>query len=590
MTDTSENTLTGETDNTLPFNEAAVNAWIADDPEPTDRAELTALAQAATSGDAEAAADLADRFAGTLEFGTAGLRGRLGAGPNRMNRAVVIRAAAGLSHFLHDELGDGFSVVIGHDARHGSKRFALDTAAVVVAAGGRAIVIPDALPTPVTAFALRHLNADAAVMVTASHNPPEDNGYKVYLGGRVVTGGGQGAQIVPPFDARIFEAIQAVESVSSVARAESGWEYTDSSLVEAYLSRVVGLVEGVSPELASQLRVVVTSMHGVGGETMSEALRRAGFSDVHVVAEQHEPDPDFPTVAFPNPEEAGALDLAYELARKVDADIILANDPDADRCSAAVPDASVPGGWRQLTGDQVGSLLGEQAAELAVAGGVASSSVLANSIVSSRMLSRIAEHHGLKYSATLTGFKWISRVDGLVYGYEEALGYCVDPSAVRDKDGISACLRMAAMAAELKASGLTLADKLDSLYARYGLHATSPVTIRVEDLSIIAQGMANLREFGISSMAGSPVVSVVDLSNGSEDLPPTNGMLFLTEAGDRVIARPSGTEPKLKCYCEVIIPVEGGEAASAEAIAAARTVAAERLESVKADVRAALRV
>lgn len=590
MTDTSENTLTGETDNALPFNEAAVNAWIADDPEPADRAELTALAQAATSGDAEAAADLADRFAGTLEFGTAGLRGRLGAGPNRMNRAVVIRAAAGLSHFLHDELGDGFSVVIGHDARHGSKRFALDTAAVVVAAGGRAIVIPDALPTPVTAFALRHLNADAAVMVTASHNPPEDNGYKVYLGGRVVTGGGQGAQIVPPFDARIFEAIQAVESVSSVARAESGWEYTDSSLVEAYLSRVVDLVEGVSPELASQLRVVVTSMHGVGGETMSEALRRAGFSDVHVVAEQHEPDPDFPTVAFPNPEEAGALDLAYELARKVDADIILANDPDADRCSAAVPDASVPGGWRQLTGDQVGSLLGEQAAELAVASGVASSSVLANSIVSSRMLSRIAEHHGLKYSATLTGFKWISRVDGLVYGYEEALGYCVDPSAVRDKDGISACLRMAAMAAELKASGLTLADKLDSLYARYGLHATSPVTIRVEDLSIIAQGMANLREFGISSMAGSPVVSVVDLSNGSEDLPPTNGMLFLTEAGDRVIARPSGTEPKLKCYCEVIIPVEGGEAASAEAIAAARTVAAERLESVKADVRAALRV
>ncbi len=215
---------------------------------------------------------------------------------------------------------------------------------------------------------------------------------------------------------------------------------------------------------------------------MSEALRRAGFTDVHAVAEQHEPDPDFPTVAFPNPEEDGALDLAYELARSVDADLILANDPDADRCSAAVPDASVPGGWRQLTGDQVGSLLGEQAAELATAGGV-EGAVLANSIVSSRMLSRIAEHHGLDYRATLTGFKWISRVDGLVYGYEEALGYCVDPAAVRDKDGISACLRMATMAAELKASGKTLGDKLDSLYARYGLHATSPVTIRVEDLS-----------------------------------------------------------------------------------------------------------
>lgn len=570
----------------------AVHAWIADDPSEADRRELSDLLEAAENGSPEAQADLADRFSGVLEFGTAGLRGHLGAGPNRMNRAVVIRAAAGLARFLHSQVGDAFSVVIGYDARYGSYDFAVDTAAVVVAAGGRAYLMPSPLPTPVTAFALRHLNADAAVVVTASHNPPEDNGYKVYLGGRVVTDGGQGAQIVPPFDAEIFAEIQAVESVRSVPRAESGWEIVADEVIEAYLQRVVGLVPSAS-EAYKDLRIVVTAMHGVGGATMSEVLRRAGFSDVHVVAEQNDPDPDFPTVAFPNPEEAGALDLSYALASKVGADLILANDPDADRCSAAVPFEASASGWLQLTGDHVGSLLGEQAAKLAAAsasaddcgvGCATSAGVLANSIVSSRMLGRIAAHYGLDYQPTLTGFKWISRADGLVFGYEEALGYCVDPAAVRDKDGISACLRMAVMAAELKAAGRTLLDELDDMYARYGLHATSPVTIRVEDLSIIAQGMANLREHGIASMAGSPVVTTLDLAHGVDGLPPTNGMLFLTEAGDRVIARPSGTEPKLKCYCEVIIPVEDGN------VEAARTLAATRLEAVKADVKTALGV
>lgn len=674
------------------FDVDAVRAWIAHDPDPTTREQLSALLRDALAGDVAAVREIQDCFAGTLKFGTAGLRGSLGPGPNRMNRAVVIRAAAGLSAFLKNQVGSGFSVVVGFDARHGSAAFAADTAAVVVAGGGRAILAPQAFPTPITAFALNYLGADAAVVVTASHNPAQDNGYKVYLGGRVVTDSGQGAQIIPPYDAQIFREIQAVGAANEVARAESGWETLDSAVVEAYIERVTSLVPSIpqrpagglapggealdapdgalpssplmegghlpqgadvpevgcavsSPVTAEEvarrnLRIVVTSMHGVGGDLMSEVLRRCGFSDVHVVAEQHQPDPDFPTVPFPNPEEAGVLDLAYNLAARVGADLILANDPDADRCSAAVPDASVSGGWRQLTGDQVGSLLGEQAAHMHVArhnagdgatgglstarsssGGAAGDGagagetvrgVLANSIVSSRMLARIAEHYGLEYRATLTGFKWISRVEHLIFGYEEALGYCVDPVAIRDKDGISACLRMAVLAAELKARGRTLADALDDLYARYGVYATSPVTIRVEDLSIIARGMENLRQHGIASLAGSPVVSVVDLAAGWRDLPPTNGIMFLTEAGDRVIARPSGTEPKLKCYCEVIIPVEGaygGEGALGaeggsgfhvdegaagqpvvDPVAAAKAVAAARLEEIKADVRAALGV
>ncbi|MDN5962983.1 MAG: phospho-sugar mutase [Actinomyces sp.] len=560
-----------------------VQAWIEDDPDQVTAGELADLLTAAQSGEAAAATELADRFSGLLEFGTAGLRGHLGGGPHRMNRAVVIRAAAGLMKVLHNHVGDGFTVVIGYDARYNSHRFALDTAAVAVAAGGRAFLLPRALPTPVTAFALRHLGCDAAVMVTASHNPPEDNGYKVYLGGRVVTDGGQGAQIVPPFDREIFEAITAVPSVASVARAESGWEVLGEDILEAYIDRAVSLV----PAGAKDLRVVLTSMHGVGGAPALEALHRAGFSDVHVVAEQQEPDPDFPTVRFPNPEEPGALDLSMELARRVDADIILANDPDADRCSAAVPDPTVDGGWRQLSGDEVGDVLGLQAArehrgEGSGEGVSARGAILANSIVSSRLLGRIAATHGVGHRNTLTGFKWISRVEGLVFGYEEALGYCVDPDHVRDKDGISACLKLATLAWQRKEAGESLLGVLDELAVEYGLHATSPLTIRVEDLSLIATGMANLRAHGVPSLAGSEVVETVDLSLGSPELPPTDGLSFRTAADDRVVARPSGTEPKLKCYCEVIVPVRGGD------VAAARVEAAARLEAVKDDMRAAL--
>ena len=533
-------------------------------------------------GDASATAALTDAFNGTLTFGTAGLRGRLGGGPNRMNRAVVIRAAAGLSSYLRQTLGRGFTVVIGYDARHNSEQFARDTAAVVTGAGGQALLFEKHCPTPVLAFALRRLDADAGVMVTASHNPPKDNGYKVYLGGRAVTDSGQGAQIVPPYDAAIAQAIAAVGPLSSVPMPESGWELVGDELIEEYtasasLSRI---------SAAADLKIVLTAMHGVGGEICRDALGRVGFKDVVVVPEQFEPDPDFPTVAFPNPEEPGALDLSLALAREVGADIVIANDPDADRCSAAVPDPHAPGGWRQLTGDEVGSLLGEQAAELAAFAGTG---VLANSIVSSRLLRRIAQAHGLAHRITLTGFKWISRVPGLVFGYEEALGYCVDPKNVRDKDGISASVRLALLASVLKQQGRSLLDLLDRLAREHGLYATSPLSVRVEDLSFITQAMERLRAGGgPAHLAGSPVVDVFDLLDGASDgnggrLPATDGLIFKTAADDRVVIRPSGTEPKLKCYCEVVVPV-----AVDEPVEVARRTAADRLESIKSDLRAVL--
>lgn len=563
------------------FNRDAVLAWIADDPSGKDAAELEQLLALSDDGDEGASAELADRFSGMLTFGTAGLRGRLGAGPNRMNRAVVIRAAAGLTRFLASELPDGFTVVVGYDARYGSHQFALDTAAVVEAGGGHAIVFDKALPTPVTAFALRNLNADAAVMVTASHNPPEDNGYKVYLGGRVVTGAGQGTQIVPPYDAQILEQIEAVESVASVPRAKGGWGVVGEDVLDAYIDRIAEIV----PEGPRDLNIVLTSMHGVGGETALRALAASGFDQVTVVKEQHDPDPDFPTVAFPNPEEPGALDLSFATAAKVNADIILANDPDADRSSAAIPDAKAPSGWRQLTGDEVGSLLGEQKAREVAAEVPAESlpgQMLANSIVSSRLLGKIAADIGLGHANTLTGFKWISRVPGIVFGYEEALGYCVDPDYVRDKDGVSAGAKLAAMAASLKSEGRSIQDKLDELAERHGLHATAPLTIRVKDLDLIAKGMANLRANGLEEIAGSPVIKAVDLAQGTEDLPPTDGLLYLTQRDDRVVVRPSGTEPKLKCYIEVIEPVGEGS------VAAARVRAAQRLEAIQLAMRPAI--
>ncbi|MFG2093763.1 phospho-sugar mutase [Streptomyces sp. NPDC048612] len=539
-------------------------AWLAEDPDPETREELSKLLAA------EATEELGARFAGTLQFGTAGLRGELGAGPMRMNRSVVIRAAAGLAAYLKAQ-GDGSGlVVIGYDARHKSADFARDTAAVMTGAGLRAALLPRPLPTPVLAFAIRHLGAVAGVEVTASHNPPRDNGYKVYLG--------DGSQIVPPADGEIAAEIAAVRSLADVPRPESGWETLDETVLSAYLARTDAVLTPGSPR---DTAVVYTPMHGVGRDTLVAAFERAGFPAPVVVAEQAEPDPDFPTVAFPNPEEPGAMDLAFATARNTaGADIVIANDPDADRCAVAVPAPGTPDGWRMLRGDEVGALL---AAHLVRKG---ASGTFATTIVSSQLLSRIAAAASLPYEETLTGFKWLARVDGLRYAFEEALGYCVDPRGVRDKDGITAALLITELAAELKQSGRTLTDLLDDLALEHGLHATDQLSVRVEDLSLIADAMGRLRAQPPAALAGLSVTRADDLTQGTETLPPTDGLRYYLsgspEAGieaARVVVRPSGTEPKLKCYLEVVVPV-----ASPDALPEARTKAAAALASIKRDL------
>ncbi|MBM9619731.1 phospho-sugar mutase [Streptomyces zhihengii] len=536
-------------------------AWLAEDPDPETRAELAALLDA---GDLDA---LGERFAGTLQFGTAGLRGELGAGPMRMNRVVVIRAAAGLAAYLKAKgRGDGL-VVVGYDARHKSADFARDTAAVMTAAGLRAAVLPRPLPTPVLAFAIRHLGAVAGVEVTASHNPPRDNGYKVYLG--------DGSQIVPPADREIADAIDAIASIDDVPRADKGWRTLGDEVLRAYLERTDAVLSPHSPRTA---RVVYTAMHGVGREVLTAAFARAGFPPPALVAEQADPDPEFPTVAFPNPEEPGAMDLAFEAARAVAPDAVIANDPDADRCAVAVPDASAEGGWRMLRGDEVGALLAAHLVRKDASG------VFAASIVSSSLLGRIAAAAGLPHEETLTGFKWIARVEGLRYGYEEALGYCVDPGGVRDKDGITAALLVTELVSELKEQGRTLTDLLDELAVEHGLHATDQLSVRVEDLTVIADAMRTLREHPPESLAGLRVVSAEDLTEGSAKLPPTDGLRYHLdgEYTARVIVRPSGTEPKLKCYLEVVVPVP-----SAPALPAARDAAGVVLAALKRDLSVA---
>ncbi|MFI6401081.1 phospho-sugar mutase [Streptomyces sp. NPDC050548] len=534
---------------------ARAKTWLAEDPDADTREELGKLIDA---GDVT---ELAERFRGTLQFGTAGLRGELGAGPMRMNRAVVIRAAAGLAAYLkHQGHTDGV-VVIGYDARHKSADFARDTAAVMTGAGLRAAVLPRPLPTPVLAFAIRHLGAIAGVEVTASHNPPRDNGYKVYLG--------DGSQIVPPADAEIAAQIDAVVSLHDVPRPEDGWEILDDGVLDAYLARTDAVLSPGSPRTA---RTVYTAMHGVGKDVLLAAFARAGFPEPVLVAEQAEPDPDFPTVAFPNPEEPGAMDLAFARARATDPDLIIANDPDADRCAVAV---KADGDWRMLRGDEVGSLLAAHLVRRGARG------TFAESIVSSSLLGRIAEKAGLPYEETLTGFKWIARVDGLRYGYEEALGYCVDPDGVRDKDGITAALLITELASELREEGRDLLDLLDDLAVTHGLHATDQLSVRVEDLTVIADAMRRLRERPPTELAGLAVTRAEDLTEGTELLPPTDGLRYTLD-GARVIVRPSGTEPKLKCYLEVVVPV-----AAHVDLPAARARAAETLATIKRDLSAA---
>jgi phosphomannomutase len=582
--------------------------WAAQDPDPATAAALRALLQQAEDGSAAAGQELADSFSGTLQFGTAGLRAALGPGPNRMNRVVVRRAAAGLAAFLTGAVGDAAPgtrprAVVGYDARHNSDIFAEETAAIFTAAGIEVFLMPAALPTPLLAFAVRALDCDGGVMVTASHNPPQDNGYKVYLGRHAVEESGRGAQIVAPYDARIAEQIAAVGALDSIAVAADGWTVLDPAVAADY-ERATAALADPARFPARGLRIVLTPMHGVGGETAVNVLAAAGFADVTLVAEQAEPDPDFPTVNFPNPEEPGALDLALEAAARLDADIVLANDPDADRAAVAAKDPDT-GAWRMLRGDEVGALLGAHIVARLAAGtppaagtaapdgtetpdggepaGAEPAGVFANSIVSSRLLARIAAAAGYAHEETLTGFKWISRVPGLLYGYEEALGYCVAPDLVRDKDGISAAVLIAEMAAAAKAAGKTIFDTLDELYLRHGLHAGDQVSIRVADLGLLDAMMDRLRVSPPESFGSSAVEMFVDLADGSEHLPPTDGLLYLTRDRTRVIIRPSGTEPKLKCYLEVLHPVE-----SAAELPEARQAARLALDAVICDVREAL--
>lgn len=526
----------------------AARAWIAQDPDPETRAELSDVLAAAEAGDRSAAADLIDRFAGRLAFGTAGLRGRLGAGSNRMNRVLVTQAAAGLAGYLLEKAGPDAPpvVVIGYDGRRGSAQFARDSAEIFAGSGIRAILLPRMLPTPVLAFAVRHLGADAGVMVTASHNPPDDNGYKVYLGGA-----DDGAQIVPPADAEIAAHIQRIADAGdiSVLPRSADHETVGDEIVEAYVAATATVAP--APAGAAGMRWVYTAMHGVGSETLMRILDTAGYPRPVQVAQQAEPDGRFPTVAFPNPEEPGAMDLAFETARAADAEFVLANDPDADRLAVAIPDPAVEGGWRRLTGNQIGLLLGWRAARRAAEGGAAAGASLACSLVSSPALQVVAERYGLDFHATLTGFKWISRAPGLVFGFEEALGYLVNPETVKDKDGISAAVAILGLAAEAREQQRTLADLLADFDAEFGHVASGQVSVRVDDLAIIGRIMTALRSAPPTRIGTAAVVSFEDLAAPVTG-PPIGDILRLWVDGDaRILVRPSGTEPKLKLYLDV---------------------------------------
>lgn len=538
---------------------AAARDWLAQDPDPVTRSSLDAAIDQAATGDGPAVQDLAARFAGRLAFGTAGLRAELGYGPLRMNRVVVTQAAAGLARFLIDT-GRRQSVVIGYDGRVNSDVFARDSAEVMRGLGLEVTLLPSALPTPVLAFAVRHLDVGAGVMVTASHNPPRDNGYKVYLGED-----DEGSQIVPPVDADIAAAIDAV-AAGSIADLHRATDYTvaTSELLDAYVSATAATVAvpGLAPD--AQPKVVYTAMHGVGWETARAVFEAAGFAEPVTVPEQIEPDGAFPTVSFPNPEEPGAMDLSIARGVAVGADLVIANDPDADRLALAIPDGS--GSFRRLSGNEVGWLLGWRAAAQASAAGVGGT--LAASIVSSPALARVAARHGLEYRDTLTGFKWVSRVPGLLFGYEEALGYLVDPDVVRDKDGISAALSLLSLASELAASGSSIAGQLDAFAAEFGAFASGQVATRVDDLARIGQVMASLRSTPPTTLGGLSVLAVTDYADGVEGFPPSDILRYDLSGDARVIVRPSGTEPKVKVYIDTVAATPAEAQALVDALAA----------------------
>ncbi|MFG6476067.1 phospho-sugar mutase [Microbacterium sp. P06] len=529
---------------------AAARAWLAQDPDGQTRDELRSLIARTEDADAAARADLASRFSERLAFGTAGLRGALGAGPNRMNRVLVTQAAAGLAAFLIERAGDGAapSVVVGYDGRRNSDVFARDSAEIFAGAGLRAILLPRMLPTPVLAYAVRRLGASAGVMVTASHNPPDDNGYKVYLGGDDA-----GSQIVAPADAAIAAHIHRVAEgdIGDLPRSV-GYEKAAEPVIDEYVAATAAVAP--APPAAAGLRWVYTAMHGVGWETLARIVEAAGYPAPSPVEAQLHPDSAFPTVAFPNPEEPGALDLAFETARAVDAELIIANDPDADRLAVAIPDPAAEGGWRMLSGNEVGLLLGWRAARAAAirtADGTDAAASLACSLVSSPGLEAIAAHYGLGFHATLTGFKWISRAPGIVYGYEEALGYLVNPDTVRDKDGISAAIAVLGMVGEARDRGETLADVLAEFRDTFGAFASDQISLRVEQVSEIAAIMAALRAEPPTRVGEAEVARVDDFAHGFEGLPPGDVLRYHLADGSRLIVRPSGTEPKLKLYLDV---------------------------------------
>ena len=509
---------------------AEVKAWIDDDPDPVTASRLQKLLD---SGDET---KLRTYFSGFLQFGTAGLRGPNGPGPSCMNRAVVGRTAAGIAAYMKAR---GMTrVVIGRDARHGSADYAIESAEIFSGAGMEVFLLPRALPTPVLAYATNALRADVGVMVTASHNPPQDNGYKVYIGPDADGIAYASSQIINPTDGFIASEINAITSLKSQPRGKS-WTVLDETLINEYVQRTSAL--GKKP---GDLKIVYTAMHGVGTQTLSQVFAKAGFPDLILVKEQADPDPDFPTVAFPNPEEPGAIDLALTTARAHNADLVIANDPDADRCAAAIKDRS--GVWRMLRGDELGVIFGEWIARTSPTG------TFGNSIVSSSILRKISAHYGIDFKEVLTGFKWLAKIEDLAFGYEEAIGYAVDSETVNDKDGISAAIFLAQIATDLATVGKDLNDLLDEVWQRHGFHATEQISIRVADMSAITALLAGLRSNPPQEIAERAVESIDDLAAPTDGLPPTDGLRLWLAGGVRIIIRPSGTEAKLKCYIEVI--------------------------------------
>ncbi|TFD77117.1 phospho-sugar mutase [Cryobacterium psychrophilum] len=521
-------------------------AWLRQDPDPETQVQLRGLINAAGDGDSAALVSLHDRFDTRLEFGTAGLRGEISAGSNRMNRVLVSQAASGLASYLlnHAKPGVTPSVVIGYDGRKNSHIFATDTAAIMSGVGVHAILLPRLLPTPVLAFAVRHLDASAGVMVTASHNPPNDNGYKVYLGGE-----NNGAQIVSPDDKLIAAQILRVAAEELVPKLpRAAYETAEEDVVRAYITATASIAH--TPR--AQVNTVYTALHGVGWDTTRRVLEQAGFELPTLVDAQVAPDAAFPTVAFPNPEEPGAMDLSYETAREVNAELIIANDPDADRLAVAVPDAGESSGYRRLSGNEVGMILGWRAATLAAqaAGDQPLVGTLACSIVSSPALRAVADAYGLDFADTLTGFKWVSRAPGLIFGYEEALGYLVNPTTVRDKDGISAAVSLLSLVTDLKSEGLTLENHLDQFTEKFGHFASGQISVRVSDLSTIARVMTRLRHTPPEFVGNVAVAQIDDFRWGLGGLPPSDVLRIRLVDGSRVMVRPSGTEPKLKVYLD----------------------------------------